>query len=59
MKFLQIGVYDDDIPVLSYIEEQWEADRKSISYAVLRVPREPVLVVCLQLTANKQTWGRK
>lgn len=24
MKFLQIDTYDDDIPVLCYIEEQWE-----------------------------------
>ena len=35
MKFLQIGIYDDDIPVLCYNEEQWQADRKRIYYAVL------------------------
>ena len=35
MNFLQIGVYDDDIPVLCYIVEQWEAERKVIYYAVL------------------------
>lgn len=44
MGFLQIRIYDDDVSVLCYIEEQWEADCKRIYYVVLGLSEDPVCV---------------
>lgn len=47
--FLTFSMYINDFPVLRYNEDQREAERKWISYAVLELSEDPMRVVCLQL----------